>query len=200
MAKVTAAITTSVDGYIAGPDDGPGTGLGEGGERLHYWVFGGPWTYSNEPKGGPSGAAREFLDEAMARTGAIVIGRWMYEAAGHWGEKNPWDVPVFVVTHRPEEEPGNGEFTFVDGFDDAIERARAVGGDKDVSIGGGADVIRQGLHAGVVDELAIIVAPVILGGGKALFDGFTKSLDLEQIGVRQIEWATVIEFRVKTQR
>jgi dihydrofolate reductase len=79
----------------------------------------------------------------------------------------------------------------------AIERAREAAGDKDVAIGGGADVIRQGLDAGVVDELAVVVAPVILGGGKALFDGFTKSLDLEHAGVRQMEWATVIEYRVK---
>ena len=133
----------------------------------------------------------------MARTGAIVVGRWMYEAAGHWGDKNPWDIPVFVVTHRPEEEPDSGEFNFVGGFGEAIERARTVAGDKDVAIGGGADVIRQGLDAGVIDELAIIVAPVILGGGKALFDGFTKSLDLEHIGVRQMQWATLIEYRLK---
>ena len=197
MAKVIASITISIDGYVAGPDDGPGKGLGEGGERLHYWVFGGPWSYDDVPKGEPSGEAREFLDRAMGRTGAVVVGRWMYEAAGHWGEKNPWDVPVFVVTHRPEEEPDTGQFRFVGGFEQAIEHAREVAGGKDVAIGGGADVIRQGLAAGLVDELAIIVAPVILGGGKALFDGFTKSFDLEHIGVRQLEWATLIEYRVK---
>jgi dihydrofolate reductase len=122
----------------------------------------------------------------------------MYEAAGHWGDKNPWEIPVFVVTHRPEEQPDTGEFAFVGGFDEAIERAHAVAGDKDVAIGGGASVIRQGLEAGVIDELAVIVAPVILGGGKPLFDGFTTSLDLEHLGVRQMEWATVIEYRVKT--
>ena len=197
MAKVIASITTSVDGYIAGPDDGPGKGLGEGGERLHYWVFGGPWSYDSGPRREPAGEALEFLNTALARVGAIVVGRWMYEAAGHWGGKNPWGVPVFVATHRPEEEPDSGEFTFVDGFEEAIERARDVAGDKDVAIGGGADVIRQGLGAGVVDELAIIVAPVILGGGKALFDGFTTSLDLEHIGVRRLEWAKVIEYGVK---
>lgn len=196
MARVTAAITTSVDGYIAGPHDGPGTGLGEGGERLHHWVFGGPWTYDGGPTGEASGAARDFLDESMARTGAVVVGRWMYEAGGHWGGTNPWDVPVFVVTHRPEEEPDSGEFRFVDGFDEAMERAREVAGDKDVAIGGGADVIRQGLDAGIVDALTIIVAPVILGGGKALFDGFTRSFDLEQLGVRQLEWATAIEYAI----
>jgi dihydrofolate reductase len=196
MPKVIASITTSVDGYVAGPEDGPGKGLGEGGERLHYWVFGGPWTYEDGPKGEPSGEAAEYIDRAMARTGAIVIGRWMYEAAGHWGDENPWDVPVFVVTHRPEEEPNTGEFTFVGGFDEALQRARETAGGKDVAIGGGADVIRQGLDAGLIDELAIFVAPVVLGGGKALFDGFTKSLDLEQVGARQTEWMTLIEYRV----
>jgi len=131
--------------HIAGRDDGPGKGLGEGGERLHYWVFGGPWNYDDEVRGEPSGEALEFLNRATARTGAIVVGRWMYEAAGHWGDKNPWDIPVFVVTHRREEEPETGEFSFVGGFDEAIERAREVAGDKDVAIGGGADVIRQEL-------------------------------------------------------
>jgi dihydrofolate reductase len=197
MTKVIASITTSVDGYVAGPEDGPGKGLGEGGERLHYWVSDGPWSYDNEPSGKASGEARELLDRMMARTGAIVVGRWMYEAAGHWRDKNPWGVPVFVVTHRPEDEHDNGEFAFVDGFDEAIQRAREAAGDKDVSIGGGADVIRQGLASGVIDELAIVVAPTILGGGKALFDGFTKSIDLEPIGARQLEWATWIEYRVK---
>jgi dihydrofolate reductase len=196
MTKVIASITTSVDGYVAGPDDGPGKGLGDGGERLHYWVFDGPWTYEDGPKGEPSGDALDFIDTAMERTGAVVIGRWMYEAAGHWGDKNPWDRPVFVVTHRPDEEPDTGEFIFVGGFDEAIERAREAAGGKDVAIGGGADVIRQGLAAGVIDELAIFVAPVVLGGGKSLFEGFTKSLDLEQVDARQTEWVTLIEYRI----
>lgn len=197
MTKVTASITTSLDGYIAGPGDGPGKGLGEGGERLHYWVFGGPWGYDSGPKGEPNGAAREFLESASAGTGAIVIGRWMYEAANHWGEANPFGVPIFVVTHRPEEEPDNGEFNFVGGFEQAIERAREAAGTKNVGIGGGADVIRQGLDSGVVDELAIIVAPVILGGGKPLFGGFAKSLDLKPTGIKDLGLATVLEYRVQ---
>jgi dihydrofolate reductase len=196
MAKIIAAITMSVDGYITGPDDGPGKGLGEGGERLHYWVFGGPWSYESEPRGGPAGEDVEYMDEVTAR-GAIVIGRNMYEAAEHWGDKNPFGVPVFVVTHRPEEDPDTGEFTFVGDFEEAIDRAKEAAGDKAVSIGGGADVIRQGLNAGIVDDLAIVVAPVILGGGKPLFKDFTKSLDLENRGVRQSRWATFIEFAVK---
>jgi len=77
MAKIIAAITMSVDGYITGPDDGPGKGLGEGGERLHYWVFGGPWSYTNEPQGEPEGEDAEYMNEVTARVGAIVIGRNM---------------------------------------------------------------------------------------------------------------------------
>jgi dihydrofolate reductase len=198
MGKVNAGITTSVDGYIAGPDDGPATGLGEGGERLHYWVFGGPWSYDNEPQGEPSGEDAEYLAEASSRAGAVVGGRATYEAARHWGDENPFGLPFFIVTHRPEEQPEGGHFQFVSGVEDAVERAREAAGDKDVNIMGGADIIRQALDAGLVDELTIIVAPVILGGGKRLFDGFTKSLDLEHLGVRQSPYATFIEYRVKS--
>jgi dihydrofolate reductase len=197
MGKVSAAITTSLDGYIAGPGDGPGKGLGEGGERLHYWVFGGPWSYENEPRGEPSGEDAEWLAEASSRGGAIVGGRATYEAAGHWGDENPFGLPFFIVTHRPEEEPDGGHFQFVSGVEEAVERARQAAGDKDVNIMGGADVIRQALDAGLVDELTIVVAPVVLGGGKRLFEGFTRSLDLEHLGVRQSTYATFIEYRVK---
>jgi dihydrofolate reductase len=86
----------------------------------------------------------------------------------------------------------------VSGVEEAVERARAAAGDKDVNIMGGADVIRQALDAGLVDELTVIVAPVILGGGKRLFEGFTESLDLEHLGVRQSPYATFIEYRVKS--
>jgi dihydrofolate reductase len=197
MTKVLASITTSIDGYITGPDDGPGKGLGEGGERLHYWVFGGPWTYGSEPRGNPSGADMEFLSEAIERVGSVICGRNTYEAARHWGDKNPFGIPMFILTHRPEEEPGDGEFQFVDGLDAAVERASAAAGGKDVSLMGG-DVIRQGLAAGLLDELTIIIAPVILGAGKPLFGGFTESLDLEHRGVRQSQWATFIDYRVKS--
>jgi dihydrofolate reductase len=193
--SVFAGITTSIDGYITGPDDGPGKGLGEGGERLHYWVFGGPWSY-DEPRGEPSGEDAAWLEEMSKKVGAVVGGRWTYEAARHWGDENPWGIPFFVVTHRPEEQPEGDEFTFVAGVQEAVARAREAADDKDVHIMGGADVIRQALEAGLVDELSIIVAPVILGGGKRLFDGFTKSLDLTQLGVRQSEFATFIDYRV----
>jgi dihydrofolate reductase len=198
MTKVLAGITTSVDGYIAGPDDGPGKGLGEAGERLHYWVFGGPWTYDAEPKGAPTSDDAAWLEDMSSQVGAVVCGRWTYEAARHWGDKNPWGLPFFIVTHRPEEEPEGGEFTFVDGIEAAVERAKEAAGDKHVHLMGGADVIRQALEAGIVDELTIIIAPVILGGGKHLFDGFSESLELEHVGVRQSPYATFIDYRVKS--
>jgi dihydrofolate reductase len=197
MTKVLAGITTSVDGYIAGPNDGPSAGLGEGGERLHYWVFGGPWSYDEEPKGEAAGDDAVWLEQAMSRIGAVVGGRWTYEAARHWGDENPWGLPFFIVTHRPEEQPPGDAFVFVSGVHAAIERAKEAANDKDVHVMGGADVIRQALAEGLVDELTIIVAPVVLGGGKLLFEGFTKSLDLEQIGVRQSKFATFVEYRVK---
>jgi dihydrofolate reductase len=197
MSKVLAGITTSVDGYVAGPGDGPGKGLGEGGERLHHWVFGGPWTYAEEPKGEPTGEDAAYLADVTSRVGAVVGGRWTYEAARHWGDENPWGLPFFIVTHRPEEEPEGGAFTFVAGVEPEVERAREAAAGKDVHVMGGADVLRQALAAGLVDELTIIVAPVVLGAGKRLFDGFSQSLDLEHLGVRQSPFATFIDYRVR---
>jgi dihydrofolate reductase len=197
MTKVVASITTSVDGYITGPHDGPGKGLGEGGERLHYWVFGGPWTYDEEARGKPAGEDAAWLEQGFARLGAVVGGRWTYEAARHWGGTNPWGMPFYIVTHRPEEEPDGAGFRFVSGVTEAVEQAVAAAGHKDVGVMGGADVIRQALDAGLVDELSIIVAPVILGGGKRLFDGFTRRVELEHLGVRQSPLATFVDYRVK---
>lgn len=197
MSKVIAGITTSVDGYITGPDDGPGRGLGEGGERLHYWVFGGPWSYDSPNRGEATGEDKAWLDEAVADTGAVVAGRGTYEGAGHWGGTNPWGVPFFIVTHHPEEQPPGDDFTFVGSVPEAIERAKAAAGEKDVHVMGGADIIRQALANRDVDELTIVIAPVVLGGGKLLFEGFAQSLDLEQLGVRQSQFATFIDYRVK---
>ena len=196
MTRVNAGITTSVDGYITGPDDGPGRGLGEGGEKLHYWVFGGPWTYADGPKGEATGEDAAWLSRAMERVGAVVGGRWTYEAAGHWGDENPWNLPFFIVTHRPEEAPPGGAFMFVDGVEAAVQRAQKAAGERDVHVMGGADVIRQALAAGLIDELTIIVAPVILGRGKRLFEGFEKAIELEPLGVRQSKFATFLEYEV----
>ncbi|HEY7281056.1 MAG TPA: dihydrofolate reductase family protein [Actinomycetota bacterium] len=196
MTSVVAAITISLDGYITGPNDGPGRGLGDGGERLHYWVFGGSWSYEAERRGEATGADKEYLDGAMARVGAIVVGRGMYEAAEAWGGQNPFGVPLFVMTHRPEDAPSEGGFEFVDGLDETMARARQAAGGKDISVGGGADVIRQALRSGHVDELAISIAPVILGGGKRLFDGFEQTLNLEHAALLQSRFATHIIYRL----
>jgi dihydrofolate reductase len=197
MGKIVAGITTSVDGYFAGPDDGPGCGLGVGGERLHYWVFGGPWSYDSGPKGEATGEDQAWLDQALATVGAVVGGRWTYEAADHWGGSNPWGIPFYIVTHRPEEQPeASAGFHFVDGLEAAVELARKAAGDKDVNIMGGGNIIRQALAAGLVDQLTMIISPVVLGGGKRLFEGFDRSLDLEHVGIRQSRLATFIDYRV----
>jgi dihydrofolate reductase len=196
MTKVNAGITISLDGYITGPNDGPERGLGEGGERLHYWVFGGRWSYGDEPKGEAKGADKEVLDHAFATMGAVVGGHGTYEAAGAWGGQNPWGMPFFIVTHRPEDAPADAGFEFVNGLDEAIARAREAAGDKDVFVMGGADTIRQALRGGYVEELTITIAPVVLGGGKRLFDGFDESLNLEHVRLLQSPFATHITYRV----
>ena len=111
--------------------------------------------------------------------------------------RNPWDVPLFIVTHRPGEQPDGGGFTFTGSLAEAVERASATAGDKQVMLMGGADLIRQALAEGYPDELTVIVAPVVLGGGKRLFEGFTRSIDLEHLWVRQSPFATFIHYRVK---
>lgn len=197
MGKVIASITQSVDGYVTGPDDHPGQGLGRGGERLHYWVMGGPWTYEGEHAFGMHGPDKEFYDGLVTRLGAGVCGRGMYDAAGAWGGTNPFDGPLFVLTHRVEDQPSaESGFRFVSGFDEALDGALAAAGDRDVSLGGGADLIRQGLASGRTDELVISTAPVILGGGKRLFDGFEHDVDLEVHQVVSSPFATHVHYRV----
>ena len=195
MSKVGAQITMSLDGYVTGPNDGPERGLGEGGERLHYWVFGGPWSYDEPPTGEATGVDKELLDESE-RIGAVIGGRWTYEAAEAWGGTNPWGKPFFILTHRPEDEPDGAGFRFVNGLDQALALARETAEPKDVGIMGGADVIRQALAAGHVDELVVSVAPVVLGSGKRLFDGFDKDVELQQLGVVQSPWVTHLRYRV----
>ena len=198
MTKVTAGITMSVDGYIAGPDDGPEKGLGEGGERLHYWVFGGPWTYDSEARGEATGEDAAWLEQAISRLGAVVGGRWTYEAARHWGDENPWGFRSSSSRTGPTRSPKAARSSSWTASRRQSRVRERPPGDKDVSVMGGADVIRQALEAGLVEELTIIVAPVVLGGGKRLFEGFTTPLDLEHIGVRQSPFATFIDYRVKS--
>lgn len=200
MGKVIASITQSLDGYIVGPDDGPELGLGRGGERLHYWVMGGPWTYDDDGRDtdGMTGADREYYDSLLADIGSGIVGRGMYDAAGAWGGTNPFPGTLIVLTHRVEDQPDAAAgFRFVDGFDEALALAQEAAGDRAVSLGGGADLIRQGLAAGVVDELAISTAPVLLGGGKRLFDGFTGDEDLDILAVHHSGYAVHVRYGVR---
>jgi dihydrofolate reductase len=199
MNKVIAAITQSLDGYIVGPDDNPEQGLGLRGERLHYWVMGGPWTYADDgvDTDGMHGPDKEYFDSVTEGLGCTIVGRTMYESAGAWGGTNPFPGTLIVLTHRTEDQPDpSAGFLFVEGFDVALAKARELAGDDTVALGGGADVIRQGLVAEVVDELAISTAPILLGGGKRLFEGFDRDLDLEVLGVWSSPYATHVRYRV----
>ncbi|SCG44676.1 Dihydrofolate reductase [Micromonospora echinaurantiaca] len=196
---VKAAITVSLDGYITGPDDRPGQGLGVGGERLHYWVMGGPWTYEtdHEPGAGMTDADRAYYDALLEGTSAGLCGRGMYDNAGAWGGRNPFGGTLVVLTHRTADQPDPGTgFLMVDGFEEALAEARRAAGDGAVAIGGGADVIRQALRAGVVDELGITTAPVVLGGGKRLFEGFDRDVDLKILSVHHSPYAVHARYAV----
>ncbi|MFP5347023.1 MAG: dihydrofolate reductase family protein [Actinomycetes bacterium] len=198
MSKVIASITASVDGYVTGPDDGPQLGLGRGGERLHYWVIGGPWTYEAGHDFAMHGPDKEFYDELVSTVGSGVVGRGMYDAAGGWGGTNPFPGTLFVLTHRTADQPApESGFRFVDDLDAALAQAAEAAGDRDVAVGGGADVIRQALAAGKVDELAISTAPVILGAGKRLFDGFDQDVELEVARVYSSPYATHVRYTVR---
>jgi dihydrofolate reductase len=154
-------------------------------------------SYDSPPRGEATGEDKAFIETETAANGAIIAGRSTYEAAGRWGDANPFGVPLFIVTHRPDEQPDSGEVSIAGSLAEAVERASAAAGGKRVHLMGGADLIRQGLGAGYIDELTVIVAPVVLGGGKRLFDGFTQSLDLEHLGVTQSPYATFIRYRVR---
>jgi dihydrofolate reductase len=185
--KVKVDISVSLDGYVAGPDDGPEQPLGRGGEQLHEWLVGtASWRSRHGYEGGSTGVDADVMEEAFTGTGAIVMGRRMFDLGEpYWGEDPPFHVPVFVVTHEPREAIVRSDTTFAfvtGGPEGALERAREAAGEGDVSIAGGADVIRQLLRAGEVDQLQLHVVPVLLGGGASLFDGVgPDAAPLEQV-------------------
>jgi dihydrofolate reductase len=160
-------------------------------------VFNGPWSYDEPPTGEASGVDKEVLDEDGGRTGPVIGGRSSHEATETWGGENPWGLSFLILTHRTEDEPPYGAFTFVSGLDSALEQVRSAAVYKGAGIRGGADPIRQALAGGHVDELVVTIAPVVLGGGKRLFEGFDHSIDLEQVEARQSNWATHLRYRVK---
>ena len=195
MSKVMLEITMSLDGFVTAPNDERGRGLGDGGGVLHYWVFGGPWTYEGtRPEA--TGVDKQVLDEAVEGSGVAVVGRRMYDVTGGWGGSSPFG-PCVVVTHRVGDQPDPASgFEFVDGVEAAIGRARQVAGDRHVGIGGGASIAQQALRAGLVDELRIHVAPVILGSGRTLFGQLGTRLRLEPTRILESPYATHISYRI----
>lgn len=183
MAKVFAQISMSLDGYVAGPNDGPEHPLGENGESLHEWVTAlSSWRRQHGLEGGSVNAESDMLDDYIAGVGATILGRRMFDLGEpHWGENPPFHTPVFVVTHRPQPpltRQGGTTFHFVtDGITSALEQAGAAAGGQNISVAGGASVINQCIAAGLLDELHLHIVPVLLGGGARLFEGLAPKLD-----------------------
>jgi dihydrofolate reductase len=201
VGKVVFDISVSLDGYVAGPDDGPELGLGAGGERLHEWVVElKSWREPHGLEGGETNASSAIVEEGLSAAGAIVVGKRMFDNAHGWGDVPPFHMPVFVLTHTAREPLAKSDttFTFVtDGIESAVEQAKAAAGEKNVGIGGGANTAQQALKAGLVDEVQLNVAPVLLGGGVRLFEGLGPD-DAEFELVRVIEGprATHLKYRV----
>ncbi|HEU5025744.1 MAG TPA: dihydrofolate reductase family protein [Spirillospora sp.] len=194
MSKVTCDIGISVDGYVAGPNQSLENPLGEGAEhRLHRWMFERPEDHAKEL-------------EAITAAGAFIMGRnmfgpdrgdWDLGWTGWWGEEPPYHAPVFVLAHHPREPvPMKGGTTFhfvTDGIEAALARAREAAGDADVAVAGGASTVNQYLAAGLIDELRLHVAPVVLGAGERLFAG-VGTPDLIPAGARQTDLVTHLTY------
>ena len=214
MARLKANIAMSLDGYAAGPDQGLDTPLGIGGMALHSWAFE-LQAFRDMQGSGESGVVNDsttVIEELHRNVGAVIMGRnmfgpirgpWQDEAwRGWWGEDPPYHAPVFVLTHHPRapiEMQGGTTFHFVtDGIESAYARAMAAAGGKDVSLAGGASTVRQAIAAGLLDELQINLAPILLGGGERLLDGladapgrFERTRVLEAPGVTHLRYELV---------
>jgi dihydrofolate reductase len=213
MAQFTFDISMSLDGFIAGPNPTMDEPLGRGGEQLHDWVFATKaWNASHGREGGEDNADSQMVDRSVRETGATVMGRRMFSGGegpwetdpnpdAWWGDEPPFHHPVFILT-KHEREPvtkeGGTTFSFVtDGIEAALEQARAAAGGKNVALGGGANVAQQYLRAGLLDELRIHVAPVLLGGGTRLFDDRGAEIpSLEKVEVVDSPLVTHLTYRV----
>jgi dihydrofolate reductase len=199
MGDVVVDLTVSLDGYIAGPDDGMEFPLGRGGEGLFTWMSAGPESNRVDRWLAPPDASKVVVDEWMSDAGAGISGRRTFDIAGGWKDGHPIDAPIFVVTHTA---PTSGEWspqvTFVtDGLDHALELAQQAAGDKVVSVSG-ADVAQQLLRAGKIDQIQVSIAPLLLGGGVSLFGDLTAvaPIRLEQTRVIGSEGVTHVRYRV----
>ena len=206
MSKLRCHISVSLDGFVAGPNQSAEDPLGEGGERLHEWVYElRTFQEMHGRSGGETGVDDDVMAEVYETLGAVVMGRWMFGPSGDWdpdwkgwwGEEPPFGAPVFVLTHHPREPltmKGGTTFQFVtEGPDTALDQAIAAAGEKNVLVAGGAEAIQGCLATGRVDEIQIHVAPVLLGGGTRLFEGIGPDLELE--GTRVIESPAVTHLR-----
>jgi len=187
MSKLRFHIAISLDGFVAGPEQSVDNPLGVGGMRLHEWVFGlAAWRATHGLPGGEVNESTAIVEQALANVGATVMGRNMFGGHpgpwkstdpwnGWWGTNPPYHHPVFVITHharKPLTLEGGTTFTFVtDGIDSALAQARKAAGPRDITLGGGANVARQFLTAGLVDEMVLNLVPILLGSGERLFDG-----------------------------
>jgi dihydrofolate reductase len=198
MTDTTCHVSMSLDGFIAGPDQSRENPLGVGGLALHRWHLG------DERATDADAAAGEWLGRPR---GAYIMGRnmfgpirgeWDEDWRGWWGAEPPYHAPVFVLTHHaraPIEMEGGTTFHFVtEGFDAAYGRALEAAGDAGIHIAGGASTVRQALAAGVVDELTLDIAPVLLGSGESIFEG-VESFGFEPVEVLHSPLATHIRYR-----
>lgn len=210
MSRVRVHISVSADGYVAGPNQSEENPLGEAGERLHDWLVAlRAWRAPHGLEGGEVNASNAVVEEAQTNIGAEIMGRGKFGGGpgpwgedpwrGWWGEDPPFHMPVFVLTHHQREPLTLSDTTFsfvTDGIEAALEQARAAAGEKNVLIGGGAEVINQYLAAGHVEELELHVVPLLLGGGARLFEGIGPDLELEQIRVVEAPGVAHLKYRV----
>jgi dihydrofolate reductase len=174
-------MSVSLDGFIAGPNEGPGNGLGDGGPRLHEWVF----ADTAQRRAGINGG---IVDEFMS-TGAVVAGHGTFEPAGGWGGDHHDGVPIFILSRRsPDDELGHWPLVrYLPDVETAMARAKEAAGDRNVLVHG-AGVARLALAAGVLDELELHVVPVLFGQGRRLFDGLpAEQIELERTRVLEGE-------------
>ena len=202
MGKVSVGLTMSLDGFIAGPNDGPERPLGEGGERLFEWYSSGDTAYSmagTDMVFSISSQSAELLSEVEETMGAFVTGRRTFDITNGWGGNPPLGVPTFVVTHAvPQGWVYEGSpYTFVtDGVESAVEQAKTVAGDKGVAVGA-ASIAQQCIRAGLLDEITVNLVPVLLGDGVRLFDHLGPApIELESTGVIEGSGVTHLTFRV----
>jgi dihydrofolate reductase len=192
MGKVVFDITSSLDGFVAGPNDSPDLPMGAGGMRLFDWYFS-----ESETSRSPEDIDPEIRKEAAQAVGAIVSGRRTYNHAHGWNGEHPLHVPVFVVTHQPPENIGEFHGAFItDGVESAIKQAQVAAGDKAVALNS-PDIARQALESGLLDELSIHVVPVLMGAGVRLFDHLgTEQIELECTQATNAKKVIHLTFRV----